>query len=220
MLLGRFDLLAVADLHVDVAQVRAANHALHRARVRHDHDVILVYTLSAQSLGREDTEDREWHVFNSQNLANGIFVTVDLCRSRAADHANFVRAAHVLWRKWRAVCQRPLPNIKIICRLAVNAGKPVLVSCSHLRGRNNFRTHSDDAGHFAPNRFGVFNFESTRAAPASANPARGGAAGKNEDHILSEAGDLRLDLRFRAVADSNHRDDRADTDDNSERGQD
>jgi hypothetical protein len=96
LLLGRFNLLPLADLHVDVAQVRAAAHALHRARVRHYHDVILVYTLRAQSLGREDTEDREWDLFNSQNLANGIFVTVNLCRSRTANHANFVRAAHIL----------------------------------------------------------------------------------------------------------------------------
>jgi hypothetical protein len=94
-----------------------------------------------------------------------------------------------------------------------------LVSRSHLRGRNNFLTHSDDARHFAPDRFGVFNLESAGAAPASANPTRSGASGKNEDHILSEARDLRLDLRFRAVADSNHRDDRADTDDNSQRCQ-
>jgi hypothetical protein len=68
-------------------------------------------------------------------------------------------------------------------------------------------------------RFRVFNFESARAAPTSANPARSGTAGKNEDHILFEARDLRLDLRFRAVADSNHRDNRADADDNSQRGQ-
>ena len=45
------------------------------------------------------------------------------------------------------------------------------------------------------------------------------AAGKNEDDILAEARDLRFHLRLRAVADSDHRDDRADTDDDAERGQ-
>ena len=47
LLLSCFDLPRVPDLHVDVAQVRAANHAFHRARVRHDHDIILIDILRA-----------------------------------------------------------------------------------------------------------------------------------------------------------------------------
>jgi len=45
------------------------------------------------------------------------------------------------------------------------------------------------------------------------------AAGGDLDHVLSEAGDLRLDLRFGAVADADHGDDRADPDDDAQRGQ-
>src|SRR5437868_5105018 len=57
------------------------------------------------------------------------------------------------------------------------------------------------------------------AAPAGANAARGRAAGKNEDHVFAETGDLRLDLRLRAVPDAYHRDDRANADDDTERRQ-
>ena len=204
MLLGRLELLRVADLNVDVAQVRAADHALHRAGVRHDHDVILVYTLGAQSLGREDAEDREWDLLNSQNLANRIFVTENLCRSRAANHANSVRAAHILRGKWRPVRQRPLANIEVIGRLAVNPGKPVLISRSDLRCLNNLSltpvTPGFRAGWLLHLQFSKCLRRPNRFESHSKSRCR-----KNQNHIFSETRDLRLHLRFRAVADSHHR---------------
>ena len=134
LLLGRFELLCIADLHVNVAQSCAPDHALHRARVRHNHDVVLIHALCAQSLGCQDTGDRERDLFNSQNLADRIFVSVNLRRGRAPNDAHFARAAHVLRSKRRAIRQRPLANIEIVRRLPVNACKPILVSSGYLRG--------------------------------------------------------------------------------------
>ena len=61
------------------------------------------------------------------------------------------------------------------------------------------------------------------SVPAPPQPVRmpldGDAAGKNQNHIFAEAGDLRFDLRLGAVADADHGDDRADADDDAERGQ-
>ena len=158
--------------------------------------------------------------FDAQNLADWIFVAVNLRRGRAANDANLVRAAHVLGRKRRAVCQRPLSNIEIICRFTVNARKPILISGSDLRRRNNFFAYADYTWHFAPNRFGVFNLQGAGAAPAGANAARRRAAGKRSGSRFSpRLGDLRFDLRLRAVANPDHRNDRADADDDPERGQ-
>src|SRR5206468_7599188 len=112
----------------------AADHTFHRARIRHYHDVVLIDALRTQSLGRQYASDRERDFLNSQNLANRILVAVDLCRSRTADNTNLVCATDVLRRKWRAVRQGPLANIKIISRFTINSGKPILVSSSHLRG--------------------------------------------------------------------------------------
>src|SRR5205085_11201314 len=42
---------------------------------------------------------------------------------------------------------------------------------------------------------------------------------KNQDHVFAETGDLRFDLRLRAIPDADHRDDRADADDDAERRQ-
>ena len=94
-----------------------------------------------------------------------------------------------------------------------------MVSGSYLRGRNDFLTNSDNARYFAPDRFRVFNFQRPGAAPAGTNAAGSNAPGENENHILSEAGDLRFHLRFCAVADPNHGNDGANADDDAERGQ-
>ena len=50
-------LIGIAHLHVDVAQSRPAGHALHRAGVGHDDDVILIRSLGAEPFRREHASD-------------------------------------------------------------------------------------------------------------------------------------------------------------------
>src|SRR5439155_19461987 len=175
--------------------------------------------LCDQSLRRQDTGDCERHLFDSQDLADRIFVSINLRGGGATDHPNLVRPANVLRCKRRAISQRPLPDVKIIRGLPVNAGKPILISGGYLRGGNNFLAYSNDARHFPPNRLRVFDFQRAGAPPPGANAAGSGAAGEDEDHILSETGDLRFYLRLRSVADPNHRNHRAHTNDDSESSQ-
>jgi hypothetical protein len=91
-----------------------------------------------------------------------------------------------------------------------------LISGGYLGGRNNFLAHPDDARHFASDRLCVFDFQSAGAAPPRANATGSGAAGEDQNHILSEAGNLRFHLCLRSVADPNHRNHRAHADDNSQ----
>ena len=58
----------------------------------------------------------------------GLFVAEDLARGRASDDADLVRAAHILRGEGRAVAQRPLPDVEVIRRLAVDAGEPILIA--------------------------------------------------------------------------------------------
>ena len=171
LLLRRCDLGGIADLHVYVAQRGAADHAFHCAGVRHDDDVVLIDALWTQAFSGEHAGDRERHIFDTQNLADRIFVAVNLRRGCAPYDANLVRAAHVLRGKRHAVRQWPLANVEVIRRFAENPGKPILISGSNLRRGNNFFADADDAGHFAPNRFSVFDLQCARAAPTGANPA-------------------------------------------------
>ena len=118
----------------------------------------------------------------------------------------------------RAVRQRPLPQVEIIGGLAVDARKPVLIPGRDLRVRNDFLAHQRHRRDLAADRFRVLDLQRARAAPAGADAARGGAAGENQNDVLAQPGDLRFDLGLRAVADADHRDDRADADDDAERG--
>ena len=45
LLLRRAHLRCIADLNIHATQRRSADHAFHRACVRHDHDVVLIDTL-------------------------------------------------------------------------------------------------------------------------------------------------------------------------------
>jgi len=74
----------------------------------------LIDTLSAQSLRRQNAGDGERHILDPQHLPDGIVVAVNLRRGGAADHADFVCAAHVLRCEWRAVGQQPLTNVEVI----------------------------------------------------------------------------------------------------------
>src|ERR1044071_6465662 len=65
LLLGGLELLRIGDLHVNVPEVCATDHTLHRARVRHDYDVVLVHALGTQSLGSEHAGDCERDLFDS-----------------------------------------------------------------------------------------------------------------------------------------------------------
>ena len=94
-----------------------------------------------------------------------------------------------------------------------------MVSGGNLRGRSNFFAHRDDARDFAADCLRVFDLQSTSAAESSANAARCDAAGKDLENVLTQAGDLRLDLRFRAIANADHRDHRAHTDDDAKRSE-
>ena len=94
-----------------------------------------------------------------------------------------------------------------------------MISRRDLRSRGNFFAYRGDARDFAADRLGVFDLQSARATESGANAARGDAAGKDLENVLTKARDLRLDLRFRAVADADHRDDGADADNDAKRGE-
>ena len=112
-----------------------------------------------------------------------------------------------------------MPDVEVFRRFAENTREPVLISRRHLRSRGNFFAYRGDARDFAADCLGVFDLQRAGATEPGANTARGDAAGKDLENVLTKARDLRLDLRFRAVADADHGDDGADTDNNAERGE-
>src|SRR5207248_11355864 len=114
LLLRCGNLPAVANLDIDVAQRRPANHPLHRAGKRHDHDIVLIDALRAQTLRSQNSSNGEWNILNPQNLSDRIVVTVNLRRGCSTDHTDLIGAAHILSSKRRTVHQWPLTNVEII----------------------------------------------------------------------------------------------------------
>src|SRR6266404_7991560 len=219
LLLRARQIFRICDLHIDVAQCRPASHAFHRAGVGHNHHVILIHPLRTQPLAYQNAGDSKRNVFNSQDLAYNILAAEDLRSGRAANNAHFIRTPHILRREWHAIHQWPLSNIEIFRRFAVNTRKPILIARRDLRVRYDFFTHSYNSRHFAPDCFRVFDLQRSRPSPAGANSTRCCAAGKNQNDILTETGNLCLHLRFGTVADSDHGNDSATTYDDSKRGE-
>ncbi len=56
------------------------------------------------------------------------------------------------------------------------------------------RTDIDHSRHFTTDRQRIVNCHVSRATPTATRAAGGKIAGENKDDILSETGDLRLDL--------------------------
>ena len=75
-------------------------------------------------------------------------------------------------------------------------------------------------GHFAPDRLRVLDLQRAGAPEPVRMPLAVMLPEKIRITFSPRLGDLRFDLRLGAVADADHRDDRADADDDAERGQD
>src|SRR5262249_48064502 len=114
----------------------------------------------------------------------------------------------------------PLADFEIVRRLAEDARGPVFIARRDLAAAADFGAHERHAGDFALDRFGVVDAQRPGKSRAAADASAREAAGPDENHVLSETRDLRLDLRLGAVADADHRDDGADADDHAEHGQD
>ena len=78
LLLRGLNLSTIADLDIDVTQSSSTDDPLHRARKRHDHDIILIDALRAQTFRSQNSGDSEWNIFDPQNLSDWVVVTVNL----------------------------------------------------------------------------------------------------------------------------------------------
>ncbi len=86
-----------------------------------------------------------------------------------------------------------------------------MIAGNQLRSRVNRRRNHRHAGHFALDRFEIFDGQRVGAAVAgaAAHAADVLRAGANEKQIGADAFDLRLDRSLRSLPDADHRDHRA-----------
>ena len=108
---------------------------------------------------------------------------------------------------------------QVIRAFAHDLSAPIVFAGRKLCAAANFRADGCHAGNFRLNRQRVLNRQGARAAEAGEHAAAVDAARKNLDDVQAEGGDARLHLRLGAVADADHRDHRANANDDAEHGE-
>jgi len=83
----------------------------------------------------------------------------------------------------------------------------------------NFRTRTRHAADLAPDGVVIALGQRAGAAEPETEPAAADVAGKDQDDVASEVGDLGFNLRFGAIADADHGNDGAHADDDAQHGQ-
>lgn len=200
--------------------VRAAGEPFHVARIGNDHDVVLVGAEEVEAFFGEDADDLERDVADADGLADRVDSGEELFGDGFTDDGDLADAADVLFGEDGAVGDGPAADVGIIGRGAEDLGVPVEAVAEDLAAVADLGGDAEDVGDFGGDGGGVFGSERGRAAPTAASAAGGEVAGENAHDVLAEGGDLGFDLGFGAVADADHRDDRADADDDTERGED
>ena len=135
-----------------------------------------------------------------------------------ADDRGFRETPHVLIGEHCTAGNAAIKNFGVIRRFAHHLCIPIQAVGQNLFAITNFRADGGNIRQFG-NRFGIFKGQRRSAAPAAAHRAAGEIAGKNRDHIFSQAGDLVLDLFGGAGSQAYGTDDGADADDDAEHRQ-
>src|SRR5208282_3333218 len=104
--------------HQDVVHKRAGSDAVHVARIRDNHRVVLILPEQIKAFGGQHTDDKKWEVPDADGLADGIFVGKQLVGYGFADHGGLREAAHILVGKHHAAGDAPVADLGIIRRLA------------------------------------------------------------------------------------------------------
>ncbi len=125
------------------------------------------------------------------------------------------------WAKKRPADRRPLPRVLVGSASCPGWWWPSWC-CRTRPGRRRAPTALPRAppARRCDDRGGVVLGERRSRAGAHADAARSHAAGQDDDQVRAEAPDLLVDPGLRARADRDHRDHRADADDDAEHGQD
>ncbi len=207
-------------LDEDGVEIGAFADALHAARVGHDHNVVLILAEEVVSFHLQDAEDFEGNIANAEGLPDGFAVREKLVHDGLSDDADLADAAHVLLGEHGALGKIPGADKQVVGTFAVDRSVPVQAVGENLGAVANLGADRDHVRDFTGDRVGVIGAEGAGAAAAAPESTGGEVAGKHADDILTEAGDLGLDLGLGAVADADDGDDGGDADDDAKAGED
>ncbi len=213
---------AVAHRHQQRGHLEAAGDAALQRAQRHHHRVVLV-AHAALALGGQDADDgaREFahaQLFAEAGLASG--AVEDFAPYRFADDAHGGTGALLVRFEDAAAGELPVAGVEPRVAATDDAGGPVAAVGHHGDAGAAFGRDGRDAADLRRDGLGIAFLELRHACATAAAAARPRAlAWPHHQQVGAEAGNLRLDRLGGAVTERDHRDHRADADDDAQNGE-
>src|ERR1039457_4476779 len=195
----------------------ARDHALVGMQ-RHQHEVILIHSHSTLAFGREQPDDLARYGLQSDACADRILIGKKLLANILTNDADGRAGSDLRVRKLAAGLNGPIANIEVGVVDAVDGRRPVRVRVDGLHGFGGCWRHGAHARDIAVDRLHVGLFEELCFGAKSTRRSTLLAGHQGKD-VLPQGVNLRGNACGGSVANRDHRDDRGDTDDDTQHGQ-
>ena len=214
-----FDLIGRSGAEVDGAQKILPEKTAHGSCVRHEHSVILILAHHIGSLGREKSDDGERRAVDADHGTDWVGIFEELFRRGLAEDGDAGAGADVLFGDEFTVGEWPGAQFAEFLADAEDAGVPVEIAGNELGVPADVGAHVNDAVDLFADGERVVECERGCAGHTGADATRVHVSGHDHDDVLAEAGDLLFNLYAGTDTDADHRDHRADADDDAEHGE-
>src|SRR5207302_5039167 len=148
--------------------------------------------------------DAKGSILHSDNLADRIFVAEQSFGGSLANQSDLLRVANVGLAKTFPDGARPGTNLEVIGSHPHNLRDDVLIARRQLCKISHFRADAIDAGNLLADGLVIVLRQRPGRSESHPEPAARYRSRKNRNHVLSERGDARLQLRLGAVAEADH----------------
>ena len=217
--LARLCRVAFPDgIGVDGPDVRRRVEAFHRRLVGREDYFVLVLPEIARAFRLERADDLERNVLVAERFSDGVRVRKKRRDDRLPDDADFCHAIRLVVEH-DAFIDFVVPDFEIVGAYAREGDRFVLVSDNRLPGSGDDRGNAVDVTRLFAKGDNVRLFERLRGRTrVELDAAFSGNVRHDGYRVCTHRRDLLLDGLLGTFAHGDHRDDRCDTDDNSEHG--
>ena len=209
----------IFSLHRDALYIRNTHHAVLRRCQRNINHVILIHTHAALTLAFQNTDNLKRCLVDTHDLAHRVALWEQAVSNGLTDNCHPAAAYKVTIVQNTSVINLKAGNGKVAWRCTFNTAGPVLIACNHLiasvdtsRNVGNAVNLLSDSLHIIIRQLNAFTGRQTCTG-------RSTAAGGNNQQITAQLGDIILDILLQAKAKTDHRNNSANTDNNTKKCQ-
>ena len=216
-LIGIFLTQSGAD---DLLKVGDGKDTLHHGGVRGDDQVVLVHPHTVVTFAFQHSDDAERNTAEADDLSYRVLaVREKLVDDRLPDKTDLRRRLDVLLREYVAVLYLVPSDVEELLVDTIDGGRRVVGAIDRLAGGVDGRGDKRDVAAFLADVLEVLDFQRLHVIGAEAYSAPHVLSRMDHYHVGSHLADLGLDALLGALADGEHCDDGADTDNDAEHRQ-